>query len=184
METSTAPVNQMITISLKGINEPSSILWNNHLLVGRIRYPIIATTVEKPMTTSEFSTIIIHAFIGWALCTATLGIGMAFTSLDNALILHAIAAPIFFVGVSLVYFRKLNYTTPLQTAEIFLVYAIGMDLFVVALLINHSLAMFTSLLGTWIPFALIFASTWLTGTLVAKSRKLDTVAKTGSSEPG
>jgi hypothetical protein len=37
------------------------------------------------------------------------------------------------------------------------------DFLLVALVINHSLAMFASLLGTWIPFALIFASTYLTG---------------------
>ncbi len=122
------------------------------------------------MTTSDFFVIIVHAFVGWALCAATLGIGMAVTSLDNALIIHAMAAPIFFAGLSLVYFRKFNYTTPLQTAVIFIAYVIGMDLFVVALIIEHSLEMFTSLLGTWIPFALIFASTWLTGTPVKKSR--------------
>ncbi len=41
-----------------------------------------------------------------------------------------------------------------------------MDFFVVALLINRSLEMFASPLGTWIPFALIFVSTWLTGLVV------------------
>ena len=35
--------------------------------------------------------------------------------------------------------------------------------FLVALVIIQSLAMFASVLGTWIPFALIFASTYLTG---------------------
>jgi hypothetical protein len=40
---------------------------------------------------------------------------------------------------------------------------IAMDFFVVAMLINRSFEMFASLLGTWIPFALIFASTYLTG---------------------
>jgi len=43
-----------------------------------------------------------------------------------------------------------------------------MDFFVVTLLINRSLEMFTSLLGTWIPFALIFTSTYLTGLLVRR----------------
>jgi hypothetical protein len=37
------------------------------------------------------------------------------------------------------------------------------DFFLVALVINRSLAMFASPLGTWIPFALIFASTWIAG---------------------
>ena len=111
-----------------------------------------------------------HAFVGWALCAATMGIGMAVTSMNTILIIHAILAPIFFAGISLVYFNKFHYTKPLQTAGIFIAFVVGMDLFVVALLINRSLEMFTSLLGTWIPFALIFASTWLTGTLVTRAR--------------
>jgi len=44
------------------------------------------------------------------------------------------------------------------------------DFFVVALLINKSLAMFASPLGTWIPFALIFASTLVTGSLLSRKR--------------
>jgi hypothetical protein len=131
---------------------------------------------DEIMNASKIAILLIHAFIGWALCAATMGIGMAVTSLENALIVHALAAPIFFAGVSLVYFRKFNYTTPVQTALIFIAFVMVMDFFVVALLINRSFEMFTSLLGTWIPFALIFISTWLTGTLATKSRRLDTVA--------
>ena len=121
------------------------------------------------MNPSKIFTVLIHAFIGWALCAATMGIGMALGSLDTALIIHAIAAPVFFAGVSLIYFRKFNYTSPIQTALIFIAFVVGMDFFVVALLINHSLEMFTSLLGTWIPFALILASTYLTGLLIHPS---------------
>jgi hypothetical protein len=39
----------------------------------------------------------------------------------------------------------------------------SVDFFVVGLAVNRSLEMFTSVLGTWIPFALIFLATWLTG---------------------
>ena len=127
------------------------------------------------MSISKILVIFAHAFVGWALCAATMGIGMAVTSLNRALIIHAIAAPIFFAGVSLVYFGKFNYTTPLLTAGIFIAFVIGMDFFVVALLINKSLDMFTSLIGTWIPFALIFSSTWLTGRLVTPPRSLNKV---------
>jgi hypothetical protein len=119
--------------------------------------------------------ILVHAFIGWALCAATMGIGMATTSLENTLVLHAIGAPIFFLIVSLIYFNKFNYTTPLQTAIIFVSFVIAVDLFVVGLLINKSLEMFASLLGTWIPFALIFTSTYLTGRYMGKSSLHKTV---------
>ena len=114
--------------------------------------------------------ILAHAFIGWMLCAATMGIGMSLTSMNNILIIHAIAAPIFFAGVSLVYFRKFNYTAPLQTALTFIAFVIGMDFFLVAMLINRSFEMFTSLLGTWIPFALIFISTYLTGLFVLQKK--------------
>jgi hypothetical protein len=115
------------------------------------------------MTIKKIIIVLAHAFVGWMLCAATMGIGMSLTTLNNALIIHAIAAPIFFVGISLVYFRKFNYTMPLQTGFIFIAFVAAMDFFVVAILINRSFEMFTSLLGTWIPFALIFISTYLTG---------------------
>jgi hypothetical protein len=112
--------------------------------------------------------ILLHAFIGWALCAAVMGIGMAVTSIQTTLILHAILAPVFFALVSLVYFLKFKYTAPLLTAVIFTLFVIAVDFFIVALLINRSLDMFTSVLGTWIPFGLIFLSTWITGLAVNK----------------
>jgi len=123
------------------------------------------------MKTTEAILTLAHAFVGWVLCAATMGIGMAVTSLSNTLIIHAIAAPIFFAGISLVYFRKFNYTSPVQTALIFIAFVIAMDFFIVALLINRSFEMFTSLLGTWIPFSLIFTSTALTGAVVRRRLK-------------
>jgi hypothetical protein len=118
------------------------------------------------MTFKKIIIVLAYAFIGWMLCAATMGLGMSVTTLNNALIIHAIAAPVFFAGISLVYFRKFNYTTPLQTAFIFIAFVVAMDFFVVAMLVNRSFEMFTSLLGTWIPFALIFMSTYLTGLFV------------------
>jgi hypothetical protein len=120
------------------------------------------------MKTKKIITVLVHAFVGWALCAATMGIGMATMPLQNALIIHAVGAPIFFFVVSLIYFKKFNYTPPLQTAIIFVAFVIVVDFFVVALLINKSLDMFASLLGTWIPFALIFISTYLTGLFTLK----------------
>ena len=120
------------------------------------------------MNMPKTTVVLAHAFVGWLLCAATMGVGMAVTSLDTALVIHAIAAPIFFTLISLIYFHKFNFTTPLQTATIFVAFVIAMDFFVVALLINRSLDMFASLLGTWIPFVLIFGSTILTGAVVAR----------------
>jgi hypothetical protein len=113
----------------------------------------------------------IHAFVGWALCTASMGISMATTTVENALIIHAVAAPIIFTAVSLVYFNKFNYTTPLKTASIFVSFVILMDFFVVSMLVLGNFEMFASLLGTWIPFSLIVASTYLTGSIVLRNKQ-------------
>ncbi len=107
-------------------------------------------------------------FIGWMLCFGVMGIGMATLSLDNALIVHAAAAPIIFGVVSLIYFNRFGYTSPLATAATFVGFVIAMDFLLVALAINRSLAMFTSPIGTWIPFSLVFASTYLMGLYSAR----------------
>ena len=121
------------------------------------------------MNAQKIAIILAHAFLGWLLCFATIGIGMSVTTLSNALVIHAILAPFFFAAISYFYFRRYNFTTPLQTAVIFIGFVMLMDFFVVALLINRSLEMFASLLGTWIPFALIFLSSYLTGMLTVRS---------------
>ena len=112
--------------------------------------------------------ILFFAFIGWAACGATMGVGMALTSIDVTLIIHTIGAPIYFIILSLIYFKKFNYTKPITTAALFISFVIIVDFFLVALIINKSLDMFYSFLGTWLPFTLIFVSTWMTGKLVTR----------------
>ena len=107
--------------------------------------------------------IIVHAFVGWGLCGAIVGIGRNVTSMKITLILHAIGAPVIFAILSVIYFKWFHYTTAFQTASIFVLFVIFMDVFVVALLIEKSFAMFSSILGTWIPFVLIFSATLITG---------------------
>ncbi len=120
------------------------------------------------LTAKQIVIVLLFAFTGWAACGATIGIGMAVTNLRTALIMHVIAAPIYFVLVSLIYFRKFNYTSPFTTAAILIAFVIVVDFFLVALAINRSLEMFRSLLGTWLPYILIFTATWMTGKLTAK----------------
>jgi hypothetical protein len=89
----------------------------------------------------------------------------------GAPILHAIVAPIAFAGLSWLYFARFAYTGPLTTALLFLAIVVALDVFVVALLIERSFAMFASPLGTWTPLFLIFASTWGAGALVERPRR-------------
>lgn len=125
----------------------------------------------KTSTLKKITNILVLAFIGWALCGATMGIGREVTSLETALIVHAIAAPFIFGVISLIYFKKFNYTTPMQTAVFFTAFVILMDFFIVALLIEKSFEMFASPIGTWIPFALIFLSTYLVGLMMTRKRR-------------
>ncbi len=109
-----------------------------------------------------------HGVAGWALCGAMMGIGMAATTLNHALLIHAAAAPLIFAGITLVYFRRFGYWPPLKAAAAFLAMVIALDFFVVALLIEKSFDMFRSVLGTWLPFLLILLSSWLTGTIARR----------------
>jgi hypothetical protein len=83
--------------------------------------------------------------------------------MQKTLIAHAIAAPVIFAAASFVYFSGVHYTTPFQTATIYVALVTVLDFVVVATFIEKSYAMFASILGTWIPFAVIFGSTYLVG---------------------
>jgi len=125
------------------------------------------------MNSKKTIIVLIHAFIVWVLCAAVMGIGRAVTTQQNAFIIHAIAAPLVSALVSLNYFRKFNFTSPLQTALIFVLVPAILDLLIVSLLILRSLDMFTSpasLFGTWIPLTLIFLASFLTGLAVTHRR--------------
>jgi hypothetical protein len=118
------------------------------------------------MNIKKAAVIFAHAIVGWGLCGAIIGIGRNITTMDNTLIIHAIGVPIIFGLLSLLYFSKFHYTTPLQTAGIFVSFAILMDFFVIAMFVEKSFVMFASILGTWIPFALIFLTPYLVGQYV------------------
>ena len=112
------------------------------------------------MNLKKITIILAHALVGWGLCGAIIGIGRNVTSMEITLTLHAIGAPVFFAIIAFIYFQNYNYTKPLLTAVIFVSFVIFMDVFVVALFLEKSFAMFTSILGTWIPFVLIFLATY------------------------
>ena len=89
--------------------------------------------------------------------------------MEMTLIIHAAGAPLGFAVISWCYFRRFSFSSPLATAALFLPTVIVLDIVIVAWLIEKSFAMFRSPLGTWIPFALIFSATYLTGRLTNRS---------------
>jgi len=125
------------------------------------------------LTAKRAAIICAHAVVGWALCGATIGIGMAITTMERTLVIHAILAPTIFALISWHYFARFHYTSPLRTALLFTGLVMALDLFVVSILMYGNLDMFQSLVGTWIPFGLILVATYTTGLLVtgAAARK-------------
>lgn len=113
-------------------------------------------------------TILIHAFVVWALCGAIMMIGRPLIGIELTLIAHAIGAPIFAGLASLIYHKKFGYTTPLQTAFIFVLFPLVMDAGLVAPVFEKSYEMFRSVLGLWIPMALMFSSTYIVGIFAAR----------------
>jgi hypothetical protein len=111
--------------------------------------------------------LLAHAIAGWALCAMTMTALLHIVSLTAALVIHVAAAPLFFTAIAWHYFRLRGARDPLPTAAVLTV-AVGLlDLLVVAVLVQHSLRMFASLAGTWLPFALIFLATWATGLVMS-----------------
>jgi len=139
--------------------------------LGRNKYLKYLNLEEEVMNRSKTKQLVIPVLLGllgWALCGAVMFIGMAVTDIQTTLIIHAIGAPIIFSLISWFYFKRLNYTSPIQTALLFICIVIFMDFFLVALIINKSLEMFLSPLGTWIPFTLIFLASYLMGKFLVK----------------
>jgi len=112
-----------------------------------------------------------HALVGWMYCGALIVVGRQFMAMQATLAMHAIGAPVGYIFISLLYFKKFAFTSPLQTALVFLGIAVGMDVFVVAMFIEKSFDMFASFLGTWLPLTLIFCMTYLTGVIYRRGEK-------------
>jgi hypothetical protein len=107
--------------------------------------------------------LIIFGVIGWAACGAVFYVGEMIFKTYLAVLIHFILSPIIFIGLSYLYFKYFNLTSPLKTAVVVTGIVIILDFFVVALLIEKNFQMFTSVMGTWLPFLFIFLAVFLTG---------------------
>ena len=117
----------------------------------------------------KISIIAIFGLVGWGLCGAIIGIGRSLTTMEATLIIHAIAVPIIFGILSYFYHRFFHYTRPYQTGLIFTGMAMLLDAGVIAPFAEKSFAMFASILGTWIPFGLIFLATTFVGSITLQA---------------
>jgi hypothetical protein len=119
---------------------------------------------------ASVAALIAHGILGWAACGALMGVLLATVSEQSAIIGHAVGAPIIFAVVAAHLFLRGGGRRPIFVAGIFTAIVIALDALIVAWLVQRSFAMFSSALGTWVPFALIFVSTFVTGRLLWRGR--------------
>jgi menaquinone-dependent protoporphyrinogen oxidase len=124
-----------------------------------------ARAVDHPAR--SFPRLLGYGVAGWALCAAVMAALLHGTSTTVAFLIHAIAAPAIFTALAWRYFRARGARDPLPAALIWTASVAALDVVVVAGAILHSPAMLTSVAGFWLPLALIFASTWATGSVLA-----------------
>jgi len=99
---------------------------------------------------------------GWAACAATQLVLVQSVARAPALVVHAVAAPFFFVLIARQYFGQPGPRDPLPTAVTWTLLSGGLDL-VVAGVVLRSTNMFHGIVGTWLPLTSIFLATWITG---------------------
>ena len=105
--------------------------------------------------------------MGWALCATLMMLLLNALPLVWALVIHAIAAPLIFAAIARSYFRNRGAREPLPTAIAWTSIVMLLDAVVIAGLVERSFAMFGSIGGTWLPFLLIFAAVWSTGSIMS-----------------
>jgi len=116
-------------------------------------------------------TVFLFAVLIWGFCGAIIAFGRQYFTMDTTLIIHAIGAPLGAAFFSMIYFRYFSHTSPFATAAAFVAISLALDFFVVSMLIEKNFEMFQSVLGVWLPQALIFSATYLTGLVVMSPRK-------------
>jgi menaquinone-dependent protoporphyrinogen oxidase len=110
--------------------------------------------------------LLLYAAVGWGVCAGLAGSWLAVASPGVALTLHVLGVPIVFTAVASRYFHGHGARDPLPAAVGFTVFSILLAALLATFLFG-SFAIFTSIAATWLPFGLVFLSTWLTGLLMS-----------------
>jgi len=107
------------------------------------------------------------ALLVWAGCGAVMAIGRRLWGLQTALRVHLAAAPAIAFLSSIAHARFDPACGAVLRASVVTGLIVALDALVVAPLFERSYDMFKSLIGTWIPFALIFTASWAAGLLMS-----------------
>lgn len=121
--------------------------------------------IEPPAR--SWGRLLAYGVLGWALCAAVTAALSQLTALGVTMVARAVLAPLVFLAISLLYFRPRGAREPLPTALSWLAILAVLDSAVVAGAVSDGLSRFTSILGAWLPYSLVFLATWLTGALMS-----------------
>lgn len=111
--------------------------------------------------------LVAHGVLGWALTAATMIALLKVVSFGTALVIQAVAAPLFFLAISHHYFAARGAHDPAPTAFVFAWLMLVLDVAVFGGFMGQGLAMIASVSETWLPVGLTYLATWLTGTAMA-----------------
>jgi hypothetical protein len=114
----------------------------------------------------DWITLVAAGLVVWALCGAVMALGPRFWSMEATLRIHLAAAPLFSFALSIFHAGISPGFPALLRALVMTAMIIVLDAVVVAPLFERSFAMFRSIIGTWLPFLLMFLASWFSGTLV------------------
>ena len=110
--------------------------------------------------------LITYGVAGWAAGSVATWLSAWALGGNTAVALHTVAAPIVFCGVSLSYFRAAGAREPVPVAATFATIVVLLDAAVAGGAILRDFWTFTSTVGTWLPYPLIFLATWATGAIL------------------
>ena len=102
----------------------------------------------------------------WAACGGVIALGRRLWSLQTTLIVHLFAAVALAFAAASIHRLLAPDFDPFLRAAAMAGLIVALDALVVAPILERSYAMFRSALGTWIPFAAIFATAWAAGRVV------------------
>jgi hypothetical protein len=148
-------------------------IWQGRLWVlvleGILLAPVLVHTADRAWLKRKpaVGAAAFWALAGWAACGLAMGVCRAVGGLPVALWVHLALAPVIFFIVPVFYWNHPRHLRAGPTAALFLALVFGMDLRVVAPFFERSLGMFTSAIGTWIPFGPIFLGSLAVGMLLS-----------------
>jgi hypothetical protein len=110
------------------------------------------------------------AVAGWIACGLVFALARAVLGVEAAIVIHLLAAPVIGAAVTVLLWNHPRHPGVAGTAATLAGTAALLDAIVVAPFLERSFDMFSSVAGTWIPLALIFAASAATAAWLSRRK--------------